>query len=113
MATLYDSRYAARKQISNAPVTIAVNQNVQRHPLASERKPPTVGPRTGAMNGVIPMTVSARPRCSGLNISPTMDELSVVEATVNPRRKRKAISMSILRLSAAATEKRTNRMLAM
>jgi len=112
MATLYVSRYRRRKPISKAPVIMAMSQNVQRHPLACDMNPPMMGPSIGAIKGVIPITAIARPRFSFGNKSPTMHEFNVVDATVNPRRKRNAISIFMLWLRAATAANMINRILA-
>lgn len=43
----YVSRETRRQRIVAAPIAIARTQKIQRHPLASLRKPPATGPMTG------------------------------------------------------------------
>jgi hypothetical protein len=88
---------------------MAVSQKVQRQPAASETTPPMIGPQTGAINGIIPMSARALPRDEGVNMSPTMQVFSTVEATVEPSTKRHPISMLMLVLHAATMEKTMKR----
>ena len=55
--------------IHRTPVKIAMRPSTQRQPSVSPRKPPTIGPSVGPMNGAAANTDMARPRCEAENIS--------------------------------------------
>lgn len=55
--------------IQTAPVKMAMRPSTHRQPFVSPKKPPTIGPSVGPMNGAAAKTDMARPRCFAANMS--------------------------------------------
>ena len=93
------------------PTAITIIQMVHRQPRVLLMNPPTIGATQGPINGRAMATAIAVPRSSWTNRSPIMLGARVSEVTAIPFIKRKATSMEIFWLSAAATEQRIKRRL--
>jgi len=55
--------------IQRAPVKIAMRPSTHHQPSVSPRKPPTIGPSVGPINGAVAKTDMARPHCDAGNMS--------------------------------------------
>jgi hypothetical protein len=105
----YVSRNSSRDKHVTAPTAMAIILMVQRHPVALAITLPSMGAMNGLVKGKAIAAAIALPLSSLTNKSPMILGPSVDEVMTNPFRNRKASSIEILVLKAAATEQRMNK----
>jgi hypothetical protein len=94
------------------PEIMAWSQNIHLHPLASEKYPPTIGPKIGPSMGPIPQIAIAAPLLSFGKLSPIVAPPSVMAVLpAHPQKNRNAINIPRLFETAQAIVKIRNRVI--
>lgn len=85
---------------------MVMTQKTQRHPSASVRYPPAMGPMMGPSNGPMDQMAMAPPLCSGGSMSEMVPLPHVTTDTpASPAKKRKTMSMPMFCETAQQTVK--------